>query len=332
MNKFKTFIGIDVSKSSLDVCVLLSSKETKTIKIPNSKRGLSDLLIKLEKLSVDLQSTLFCSENTGIYNVILQDFCVSHSLFYWEENALQIKRSMGFVRGKNDIVDSYRIAMYAQTHQSRVCLFVAIDSDIKRLKHLSVLRKNLLKSRVQIRQVFTEKKFIDKEILEMLDSKTSPVLAMLGQQIEDCEKEMLSIIRANKGLAHLYRLITSVPGIGVQTAVNTLIITNGFTRIQTPKQFACYVGVAPFEYRSGSSIMYKAKVSTMANKQLKTLFHMASISVIQRKGELQDYYHRKVGEGKNKMSVINAVRNKIIHRMYACVKNDKLYVNKLVMS
>ncbi|MBC8884296.1 hypothetical protein H9X57_15665 [Flavobacterium piscinae] len=55
-----------------------------------------------------------------------------------------------------------------------------------------------------------------------------------------------------------------------------------------------------------------------------------SISTIRADGELKEYYERKVAEGKNKMLVINNVRNKLIHRICACVKNDKLYEKRNV--
>jgi hypothetical protein len=53
------------------------------------------------------------------------------------------------------------------------------------------------------------------------------------------------------------------------------------------------------------------------------------MSAIRVKGELQHYYQRKVAEGKNKMLVLNAVRNKLIHRVCAVVRRgqnyDKIY-------
>lgn len=49
------------------------------------------------------------------------------------------------------------------------------------------------------------------------------------------------------------------------------------------------------------------------------------MSALQVTGELQDYYQRKVVDGKNKMLVINALRNKLIHRVYAVVKRGKKY-------
>jgi hypothetical protein len=62
-------------------------------------------------------------------------------------------------------------------------------------------------------------------------------------------------------------------------------------------------------HSSGSSIRGKTRVDHHARKSLKTLLHLAAMSALQVKGELQDYYQRKVNEGKNKMLVINALRN-----------------------
>ena len=58
---------------------------------------------------------------------------------------------------------------------------------------------------------------------------------------------------------------------------------------------------------------------------MKVLFHLAAMSAISTNGELRDYYLRKVEEGKNKMAIINAVRNKIIHRIFACVRDQRKY-------
>jgi hypothetical protein len=84
--------------------------------------------------------------------------------------------------------------------------------------------------------------------------------------------------------------------------------------------------VAPFKYDSGSSVRSRSKVSSRADKSIKALLHMAALSVATRtEGELHDYYIRKVAEGKNKMPVINAVRGKLVMRMFAVIKNNNLY-------
>ena len=126
-------------------------------------------------------------------------------------------------------------------------------------------------------------------------------------------------------LSRLYELISSVDGVGKCIAGQVIVDTNEFKNIKEGKAYACYSGVAPFEHRSGSSVHLRSRLSHLANKCTKTLLHMAALSPIRMAGELKDYYQRKVAEGKNKMSVMNAIRNKLILRVFACVRNNKVY-------
>ena len=83
--------------------------------------------------------------------------------------------------------------------------------------------------------------------------------------------------------------------------------------------------MVPFEHSSGKSVRGKSRVSHFAHKDLKTLLHMCAVGCISRKGELRDYYERKLAQGKNKMSVLNAIRNKIVHRIFAVVRDNTMY-------
>ena len=67
--------------------------------------------------------------------------------------------------------------------------------------------------------------------------------------------------------------------------------------LKDTRKLACYCGVAPFEYSSGSSIR-GTKVHYMANKKLKCNLHMASLTAVKLDGDLKAYYERKVKEGK----------------------------------
>ena len=115
------------------------------------------------------------------------------------------------------------------------------------------------------------------------------------------------------------------------TAANVLVTTNEFLNIKEAKQYACYAGVAPFKDESGK-IKRRQKVSHKANKKMKKLFHLLAMSAIRMKGEMKMYYERKLAEGKNKMSVLNAIRNKIILRIFSCVKNKRYYEKNYVYS
>ena len=65
----------------------------------------------------------------------------------------------------------------------------------------------------------------------------------------------------------------------------------------------------------------------MANKKIKCYLHMASLAAIKHDAGLKQYYERKVAEGKNKMSVLNAVKCKLLARVVSCVNNNRMYVD-----
>jgi transposase len=77
------------------------------------------------------------------------------------------------------------------------------------------------------------------------------------------------------------------------TAVNLLVYTGGFTQLRNARKLACYCGVTPFEYTSGTSIRGKTKVHFMDNKKLKCNLHMASLTAVKLDPELKVYYARK---------------------------------------
>ena len=114
------------------------------------------------------------------------------------------------------------------------------------------------------------------------------------------------------------------------TAINLIVHTNEFKILLDARKLSCYCGIAPFEHTSGKSIRGKTRVHSMANKKLKTNLHMASLSGVKVDPELKKYYERKVAEGKSKMSVLNAVKNKIVARVIAVVKRGTPYEKKII--
>jgi transposase len=93
------------------------------------------------------------------------------------------------------------------------------------------------------------------------------------------------------------------------------------------RKFACYCGVAPFEYKSGSSIKGRTRVSHLANKKIKALLNMAALTAKKNDMEMRAYYDKKVKEGKNKMLVLNSIRCKIISRAFAVIQRNTPFVN-----
>lgn len=154
----------------------------------------------------------------------------------------------------------------------------------------------------------------------------------LKKQIKAIEQQIKTLIKSDNKLNTLQKQLISVPGVGNILCWNLIVKTNEFKSITEPRKLACYTGVAPFQNTSGISVFGRNRVSNLADKSLKKLLHLGALSAIRLQNDLAVYYNRKVNEGKNKMSVLNAVRNKIIHLIFALIKNQTFYQNRLMVS
>jgi transposase len=152
----------------------------------------------------------------------------------------------------------------------------------------------------------------------------------LNASVRDCEKRIEALLKQDIALNTNYKLVSSVVGIGLVNAALILVATANFTLFDNPRKFGCYCGVVPFEHSSGSSVRGKTRVSKMANRHLKTKLTLAAQNAARFDPELKEYYQRKRSEGKNNWLVLNNVKNKLIHRIFAVVRNGQMYEKQYV--
>lgn len=321
------FVGCDISQDTFNYCVRSKSSILCQGRIENSSKSIKKWLSELSKSSlIDLKNTAFCLEHTGIYGVLLLRALATKSLLTFLESSVNIKMSLGLQRGKNDKIDAQRIAEYAMRNVDRLRKWEPKRKELERLQLLVRMRERLIKARKDISRYNQDaKRFLEKAEYELVLKGSAHTLKALEKDIDKVNKDIEELITSDEKLNNLNQKICSVDGIGLVTSSVILVKTNEFKDIQEAKKFACTAGIAPFEHSSGKSVRGRTRVSHCAHKDVKALLHMCAIGAISRRGELQNYYHRKVAEGKNKMSVINAVRNKLVHRIFAVVRDNTMY-------
>jgi transposase len=298
-------------------------------KLNNDQEGIDTFFKSLSKVpDFSLDKCLICIEATGVYMYPLLTFAAQNDAHVWMESGTQIKKSMGIQRGKNDKVDALRIASYAFKNQEDTRLWKPANPTITQIKHLTALRDRLIKSQKQLSVPVEEFRQVgDTKMAKLLAKSMKTTMDALQKDIHAIDQQIKELLEGDSDLKTLFKLVTSVVGIGKQTAIAFLVYTDGFTLFDDARKLACYAGVAPFEYSSGTSVRGKTRVSKMANMNLKALLHMASISAIQHDFQLKAYYERKVAEGKKKMSILNAVKAKLIHRVMSVVQRKTKYEN-----
>ncbi|MBK6527216.1 MAG: IS110 family transposase [Crocinitomicaceae bacterium] len=327
MKNYDVFIGIDVSKLTLDICGIDNCNEVR-IKHSVIKNSVNEIKSYFKKVIKNQRKNIIVGfENTGIYGAlvasVLNELCIDYS----QLPSLEISKSKGISRGKSDKIDALQIAQYLLSHRFKIKLSTIAENHITEMRLLYTHREKIIKSISQYQREFENKNFLPKEIQKDLIKSTNSILKNLNNNLEKIEKKLSDLIKENKTIEKNFNLIKSVPGVGKQTAIYLLLVTKNFTAFKEARQLACYAGVAPFPYQSGSSINGRNKVNNLADKKLKSLLNMCALSANKYDYDLKEYFEKKVTEGKNKMLVLNNIRNKILSRVFAVINRQEPYVN-----
>jgi transposase len=326
--KIKDTVGIDISKLTFDATIHSCQVENQ---FDNDEKGYKKLIDWAYKNSdLPKENIIFVFEHTGLYSHSLSVYLTSKNIPFLLVPGLEIKQSIGMTRGKSDKADAKKIAKYGYRMRDEIKPTLLLCEEEQSLKRLLSLRQRLVKQRAGFKSSLKEQKRVfTRKHNETLFSTQEKMIKYLTKQIKQVEDEMMDILKNNESMLNNYKLVTSINGIGPQTALFVIAYTANFTKFKNHRKFASYTGIAPFQNQSGTSIRGKTKVSDLANKKIKSLLDLCAKSSIQHNPEMKIYYEKRVASGKNKMSTVNIIRNKLVARMFAVVNRNEPYVNTM---
>ena len=323
MKNWNVILGVDVSKLTLDISC---AERNLYIKIDNCSKGFAEFTKWCKINDLDLRETLVVMEYTGGYEYRFMQFCDSKSIYFCRLPGMEIKRSMGMTRGKNDKADAFRIGRYGEEKRDRLTPSKPLDQNIVTLKQLLSFRKRLVREKAGLQS--TSKERVHMYVVNKTDTIIRISQAKMKadeKYIREIEQQIRELIKSNDELFQSYRIITSIKGIGEINGWMTIAYTENFTSFKDARTYGVYVGVIPFGHSSGTSIKGKRQVSHLANKELKSELTQAAKSAIAHDKELHAYADRKL-KNKDYGVVVNNVKFKLILRMFSLVKRGEMYV------
>ena len=188
-------------------------------------------------------------------------------------------------------------------------------------------RRKLVGTRAQYKQIRSEiaiyqgKGFVKRK---------ERIIKNLQRDIDEIDHEIIEIIKSDPDIYCNFLLLTSIIGIGNVNAVGAIVYTNNFKNFSDPRAYACYIGVAPFPCSSGTSIHKRKSVSKMGRLQLKADLTQAARSAILYDPQMKAYFKRKFngkkGAESNYGTVLNAVKFKLICRMFSVIRRQSAYI------
>ncbi|HNX90213.1 MAG TPA: IS110 family transposase [Paludibacteraceae bacterium] len=330
----KVFIGIDFSKLKFDAAIY--SVDTKAIVssevFDNEQSGYVGFFqwVK-ENTCCQKSEMLFCGEHTGYYSGNLSVFLYESGYDMWLVSGLEMKLTQGIKRNKTDRVDACKIAEHAYRYQDKVVLFQPVSKALDEIRELLSYRERLVETRKVLTTSVNEMKRVkDNTSCDYIYQDSIEYIKKLNASVRDCERRIETLMKQDVALKTNYKLVSSVVGIGLVNAALIMVTTANFTLFDNPRKFGCYCGVVPFEHSSGSSVRGKTRVSKMANRRIKTTLTLAARNSVRFDPELKEYYERKISEGKNSWLVMNNVKNKLIHRIFAVVRDGQMYEKQYI--
>lgn len=335
--KNELYIGVDVSKNWLDLAyydgVVVDWKQGH-IRVDNREAGFRQIDKWLKKIGAEKDCVLFCMEYTGLYSQDFRIWLEKEGIVYgmvqprkmhrFEPDLGENERALD--RIKTDEMDSFRIAMYCEKHCRKI---KASPSKLPgeayfKLKRLIAERRQYTKHSVLYRQQLHD-------TVAMYDTERSverkkAMSDFINGKLKQTDAEISSIIKTDQALKKNYDLLCSIKGIGLVIAVETIILTENFTSITNPRKYACYIGIAPAKKESGVSVRGGEHVSRKGFTQAKADLSIACLTAIKHDSNIKLYWERRKAEGKRGGSVLNAIKFKLVLRMFAVIKRQKPYV------
>jgi len=324
MNAYQQFCGIDVSKDTLDYC-LLPLGETK---FPEQVHQLSNdrSSIRTAFATETFTDTLFVIESTGSYSTkaLAELSNLQYPIFLVSPYKSKSFMDAQGVSSKNDRQAAYSLARMGQSMDVR--LYRAPSIAMQERKQILATFKALQKQQRMLsnqihaleHQAYTATAAI--EALRTTLLTVEEQLATLKAQLFSPSDEKL--LERKKPFA------TSVVGIGVQTAEALLLLTNNLDNFDHAGQVAKFLGIVNRSHDSGQSVRRKGGITKFGSSQARSLLYMCARSAVQHNHACKALYQRLRAKDKPHKVAMVAVMNKLITQFFHCVKHEVLFDNE----
>jgi transposase len=310
-------IGIDISKQVFDVSFLEGNLWKHKV-LSNKLLGFEKLITFIEKEDIVVM------EASGTYYLPLAEYLYSQGINVVVENPLSIKRyaQSRLKRAKTDKADSKVIAEYGKKNLDELSLWNPESKTCIRIRQMhtriQMIQKQTSQTYNQL-EAFRSSGFLDEKL--EIEMNNSIEQLRLGKQILESEIERLALEEFEQTI----ECLTSIPGIGIKTAIMLIVITDNFKKFEHHKQLIAFVGFSPRIYESGSSVRGRSSICKMGKSQIRKLLYLCSWSAKRWNKKCKEMYERLIKNGKAERVAKIALANKLLKQAFAIGKNKEKY-------
>ena len=310
------YIGFDISKLTIDYAYQIDKVKWVSRKIKYTNESIKNLV-------EDLPFNCICvMEATGPYYLRLANFLFANNFKVCVVNPLVIKRfsQMKLLRTKTDKADAKTICLYGI--EQKPTLWQPKEDSIHSIRQKLSTQKLFTKQRTVFLnklESLVQDENADKTCVKMVKQE----IRNINSKISKLEKEVEDIIL--KFYKKEYKLLITIPGIGMKTASTLIAITSCFELFSSHRKLASYIGLCPRIYESGTSVRGKASICKVGMGRMRQLLYLAALSAIKSNKPCEALYKRLLNKGKPKRVALVAVANKLLRQTFGVISNNLPY-------
>jgi transposase len=299
-----SYVGIDVSKSRLDVAVLGERQETQ---VENSGEGIARLVEQME----DLQPELIVVEATGGYQRAVVEALFWAGLAVAVVNPARVRqfaRACGLL-AKTDKLDAQVLAVFGERVQPR-----RYESKSEAGKQLSAL----LVRRRQLDEMLKAEQNRLRTTSASLKSSVKRMIACLKQEKKLLDEQVQQCVAKQEAWQEQREILQSAPGVGKVTTATLLAELPELGKMDR-KKIAALVGVAPMNYDSGKKRGYRKTKG--GRGEVRSVLYMATLVATRRNPLIQAQYQQLLKRGKLKKVALIACMRKFLTILNAMLRD-----------
>lgn len=307
------YLGIDVSKLTIDCCLIVDGQNYQK-KFQNNKGGFEQLINWLQSHKVNDKLHCVC-EATGTYYEALAEYLYSRYTIT-VENPRKIK---GYAiaelqRSKTDTQDAKLIAQYCQDRKHKLKAWKPPTKEQKQLQEIARYLDYLKQQRA------TEKAK-QHEAPDYIKSDIQTTISNLTAQIQIVKKQLLQFYKDNPSYNNLRKRLKTITGIGEQ-ATAVLLSTYKRHEFKNARQFTAYLGLDPRKFQSGTSVNGKSRISKIGSSEIRKSLYMPAL-VAYRCNAFPEFVGRLKNKGKHIKLILIAIMRKLAVIAFTILQNGQ---------
>jgi transposase len=308
-------LGIDIAKQRFEAALLVNSK-IKNKSFKNTTEGFESLSLWLDKQGS--QKVHACLEATGNYGEDLAIYLheAGHTVSIVNPARIKGFAQSELIRTKTDKIDAGIIA--------RFCLAMKPDPWIPPSAEIRVLRALVRRADSLIDMRSQEKNRLStahESVIHLIVEH----IEYLDEEIEKIRREIAGLIDRDPTLRQKKELLASIPGIGKVTIAAILAELDDMGKFHHVRELVAFIGLAPKETLSGSSIKGKPRLCKIGHVRLRKALYMPALVSIQCNPVMIAFYNRLKEKGKNGKVIVCAIMRKLVHIIFGILKSGKKY-------